>query len=231
MEWWYVNFPSKKSSRCSLQYLKQWALYFEIAKGWRLRISWFPDKPPTLSTTTLRHWLSWMLKFLEWDQRGKQPLSRNTILPAPIPDWKLWSTLPILAGLAHHIHIKVWIWRFLTSICSGSWQMDCVGQHFPSNDTILAAVRQWGTSVGADFYENGMQALVHGRWKSVADDGDCVEKQCFVAENLLYQIVLLCSLYLLQFPWKWIGCITSRATYVDILCPGLATKSMEMALP
>jgi len=30
--------------------------------------------------------------------------------------------------------------------------------------------------------------------------GDRVEKQCFVAENLLYQIVSLCFLYLLQFP-------------------------------
>ena len=28
----------------------------------------------------------------------------------------------------------------------------------------------------------------------LANGGDCVEKQHFVAENLLYQIVLLCSL-------------------------------------
>ena len=42
-----------------------------------------------------------------------------------------------------------------------------------------------------------MQALVH-RWrKYITNGGDCVEKECFVAKNLLYQIVLLCSLYLL----------------------------------
>jgi len=37
------------------------------------------------------------------------------------------------------------------------------GQHFPSNDAVVRAVKQWATSVGADFYECGMQALVH-RW-------------------------------------------------------------------
>ena len=71
------------------------------------------------------------------------------------------------------------------------------GQHFPVKDTVVRAVKQWATSVGADFYERGMQALVH-RWrKCIANGGDYVEKLCFVAKNLLYQIVLLCSLYLL----------------------------------
>ena len=46
-------------------------------------------------------------------------------------------------------------------------------------------------------YERCMQALVH-RWrKCIANGGDYVEKYCFVAKNLLYQIVLLCPLYLL----------------------------------
>ena len=35
------------------------------------------------------------------------------------------------------------------------------GQHFPSNNAIVAAVKQWVTSAGADFYEHVMQALVH----------------------------------------------------------------------
>ena len=35
-----------------------------------------------------------------------------------------------------------------------------------------------------------------------AKGDDCVEKQCFVAENLLYQVMLLCSLYPLLFSWK-----------------------------
>jgi len=49
-------------------------------------------------------------------------------------------------------------------------------QHFPSNDAVVRAVKQWATSAGADFYECGMQALVH-RWrKCIANGGDYVEK-------------------------------------------------------
>jgi hypothetical protein len=50
------------------------------------------------------------------------------------------------------------------------------GQHFPNYDAAVRTVKQWTTSVGADFYECGMQALVH-RWrKCIANDGDYVEK-------------------------------------------------------
>ena len=50
------------------------------------------------------------------------------------------------------------------------------GQHFPSYDAVVQAVKQWATSAGADFYERGMQALVH-RWrKCIANGGDYVEK-------------------------------------------------------
>jgi hypothetical protein len=35
------------------------------------------------------------------------------------------------------------------------------GKHFPDNDAIIAAVRKWLASAGADFYEHGIQALVH----------------------------------------------------------------------
>jgi len=61
--------------------------------------------------------------------------------------------------------------------------------------------RQWVTSTGSDVYEHGMQALAHLWQKCIATGGESVEKQCFVAEHTLYQIVLLCSLYLLSFPW------------------------------
>jgi len=41
------------------------------------------------------------------------------------------------------------------------------GQHFPSNDAVIQAVKQW-----ADFYE----ALVHHWQKCIANSGDYVEK-------------------------------------------------------
>ena len=50
------------------------------------------------------------------------------------------------------------------------------GQHFPSYDAVVRAMKQWATSAGADFYERGMQALVH-RWrKCTANSGDYIEK-------------------------------------------------------
>ena len=50
------------------------------------------------------------------------------------------------------------------------------GQHFPGNDAVIRAVKQWATSACADFYECAMQALVH-RWrKCIANSGDYVEK-------------------------------------------------------
>ena len=35
------------------------------------------------------------------------------------------------------------------------------GQHLPSNEAVVRAVKQWATSAGADFYKHGMQALLH----------------------------------------------------------------------
>jgi len=72
------------------------------------------------------------------------------------------------------------------------------GQYYPSNNTIIAAVKQWVTSAGGEFYKYSMQALIH-LWKKIkciANGGD-TEKYHFIAENLLYQIVLFYSLYLL----------------------------------
>jgi hypothetical protein len=47
------------------------------------------------------------------------------------------------------------------------------GKHFPSNNAFVRVVKQWA---GADFYEYGMQALVH-RWrKCIASGGDYAEK-------------------------------------------------------
>jgi len=76
------------------------------------------------------------------------------------------------------------------------------GKHFPGNNTIAAAVKQWITSAGTDFHNCRMQALVHCCQKHITNGGDCVEKQCFVAENLLNQIVLFCCSHVYLFPWK-----------------------------
>ena len=76
------------------------------------------------------------------------------------------------------------------------------------------AVRQWVMYFSSN-KSNGNNKLYSGRpcrylqaWLAdscsslakMCNVDDCVERQCFVAENLLYQI--LCSLYHLQFLWK-----------------------------
>jgi hypothetical protein len=43
----------------------------------------------------------------------------------------------------------------------GSMKDGLHGQLFPSYDAVVQALKQWATSAGADFYEHGMQALVH----------------------------------------------------------------------
>jgi hypothetical protein len=50
------------------------------------------------------------------------------------------------------------------------------GQHFPRNDAVVRAVKQWATSTGADFYKHGMQALVHHWRKCMANGGEYVKK-------------------------------------------------------
>jgi len=66
-------------------------------------------------------------------------------------------------------------------------------QCFPSNYAVIAAVKQWFTSTGADFRKRSMQTLVHCQQECIGNGGDYVERQSFVAENLLYQTVcVLC---------------------------------------
>jgi len=59
-----------------------------------------------------------------------------------------------------------------------------------------------------------MKAVIHIQRKCMANVHDYADQQHFVADSLLYQIVLLCSLFLLQFPWKQIGGIAFGLTYI-----------------
>jgi len=50
------------------------------------------------------------------------------------------------------------------------------GQHFPSNDTITANVKQHVIFASVDFYKHGTQGLVHYWQKCRANGGNYVEK-------------------------------------------------------
>ena len=143
----------------------------------------------------LCRWLSWRLVLLESDQRRGQPFSCNTMIPGLIPIWEPWSTLSVSAGLSHRTCSP----DLVSSVFHlfGPMKDGLFGQHFPNNSVIIAAVKHWITSASADIYECGMQAPVHCWWRCIATGGTYVERDCFVAENLHYQVLLLCSLYLL----------------------------------
>ena len=136
----------RKCSRCRPWWVKWCALFYAIAKEWLRCTSWNMDKPSTL-TTTLWHWLSWRLNLPGSGQRRRQSFSCNMITPGPVPVGRPWNTLPVLAGLSYRTHCMVHIWHLLTSICLGQWKMDCVGNIFPSNKAVKAAVKQWVMSV------------------------------------------------------------------------------------
>ena len=77
--------------------------------------------------------------------------------------------------------------------------------HSSSGDSCVddkAYSRWWCsviTSASADFYDRGMQYLVDHRQKCIGSGDN--ERYC-IPESLPYWIVLLHSLYLLQFPWN-----------------------------
>ena len=73
------------------------------------------------------------------------------------------------------------------------WRLNSGYEHSQAAGGTFQQWQQWVTSTGADFYEHDLQVLVLHWQKCIANGGDYVEKQCFVAENLLYRIVLLCS--------------------------------------
>lgn len=47
-----------------------------------------------------------------------------------------------------------------------------------------------------------MHALIHNWWKWIPNGDGSVEKQYSVTENLVFQVVLLCFLCLLLYPWN-----------------------------
>ena len=51
------------------------------------------------------------------------------------------------------------------------------GQHFVDNNVVIDAVKNWTATVGREFYQRGIQALVH-RWKKcIEKGGDYVNKK------------------------------------------------------
>jgi len=147
LEWWQVNSPLKK---VKMQSSVKWcAPSFRTGKRWSLWISQNADKSSTLPTTSLCL-LSWRLKLLESGQRRRQHCPHNTVTSGSISVWRPRSTLAVLARLSYCTHRVVQIWGLLTSLYRPATDGLC-GQHFTSNDVIIAAVKQQVTSTSVRF--------------------------------------------------------------------------------
>jgi len=104
---------------------------------------------------------------------------------------KVWHGIPPCGKNGIHWH-SLTLAKCLWRVSSGCEPSELVGGVFQQWRQW-----QWVTTAGADLYECSMHYHVHHWQKCISNSGDYVEEQCFVAENLLYQTVLLCSLYLL----------------------------------
>ena len=125
----------RKSLRHSPQQIKWCALYFGIRKGWSFWISWNPDKPSTLNTTSW-HWPRWRLKLPESGQR-RQPSSCNMIVPDFIPVWRL----RLIAILSYTVLPQP---SYTPDLASSDFRLFRLmknglhGQYFSSNNAIIA---------------------------------------------------------------------------------------------
>ena len=99
---------------------------------------------------------------------------------------KKWHPLTFINICWTFLENKQYMWalwsggRCVSAVATAIWSTSHVlGSHFTSFTL-------------QEFYKYGMQALVHHWWKCIANPGDYVEKECFLAKNLLNEIVLFC---------------------------------------
>ena len=125
-----LNSPSKKKFKMQPSAGKVMWLSFWIEKQRSFWISWNTSKPSILTTTT-QCWLSWSLELPESRQR-RQYFSCKAIMPVPEAFWRLWGTMPVLAGLSlsHPLYS-------LNLVPSDFFLFGLLcGPHFPSNNDV-----------------------------------------------------------------------------------------------
>ena len=147
----------RKSSRRCPQRVKRCALSFGIGKGWSFWISLNPDKPLTLNLKAQIYGVRPEMKttFLLQHENARSHTSLKTVEHNVNP------------GLSNHTHRIFRIWCFLTSICSGRWKMDCMGN-------IFLATTPWnsGPPLLVQIFTSAACRLIHRWWKCIANGVD-----------------------------------------------------------
>ena len=124
-----------------------------------------------------------------WQQRGSLT---NGIWRGSVYEAKVYHWIPPCGKKCTHWHslmLGECFWR----PNSGYKRCEAVGGAFQQRE-------QW-QGRQATFWV-ATQSLVHGWWKCIVSGGDWWKPVFCSWEFAEYQIVLLCSLYQLQFPWK-----------------------------
>ena len=97
-------------------------------------------------------------------------------------------------GIWHRRMDEAEVWNWIPQCGGEKMTPTDIHWHLRNTDadqTVdVSTVRRW-------WFKCRMQTLVHHQKKCIASDGDYREKECLVAENLLFRVVVLCSLYLL----------------------------------
>jgi hypothetical protein len=162
-----MRIPHKsKGPRRSHQRVKRCALSSGRGKAWSSWISWNPDKPLTLTATSQR-WRPEGRNFQSCQRR--QPFSCNMITQGATPVWRPWGLLQSLAVLSYYVHRVIWILGSSDFHLIELMKDGLRGQHYPDNETVIAAVRKWVASAGAIFTSAARRLLFIA-------GGDCVER-------------------------------------------------------
>ena len=108
------------------------------------------------------------------------------------------------------VHVRqAWNWILLCRKSCTHWHSSMFGEHLWRPNSGCGIVRGgWCISTVASdhsavagYDEHGMQTLVH-HWQKYITNGDDLKKNCFFPNWEFTLSELLCSFYLLKFPWK-----------------------------
>ena len=124
-------------------------------------------------TISCDHYITMLTKLKAWVSKVRPEKKATFLLQHDnVRPHASSKTMVHFASLRQSYHTHHIIWKSSDFHLFGPMKGGLHGQHFPRNNAIIAAVKQWVTSIGADFYEHGMQALVHHWWKCRANGGD-----------------------------------------------------------
>jgi len=137
MGWWHANPPLKKELKTQPSVGKVMCTVFWDRKEWLFWISWNPNRPSAL-TTTSQCCLSWRL-YLPVQGQGRQLFSRSMMTPEPHTSLKTmehvsslgWNVLP---HSAYRLDLAPSNCHLFELMKDGLHR-----QHFPRKDAIIVA--------------------------------------------------------------------------------------------